>query len=469
MLSDIGIVIVLLVVHGALAGSEIAVVSLRKTRLRRLVDDGRQTAVAVDALRKHPERFLATVQIGITILGAVIASRGTPALTQLLRPAFDAVGLRSDYAEGAAYVGSIGLIAFASLVVGELVPKSLALRASEPYALLVGRPLLWLSSLARPVVWLLEGASNTVLRVFGDRTSFMESRLSPEELTQLLQEAGRAGALDARASDIAVRAIEFEGLTAADVMVPRNRVAAVARGAGADEIKKAVMTGHQRLPVVADDNPDDVVGYITARDVLGVVLGSGALAMEELLRPAKFFPESMRATDVLRELQSARIQLAIIVDELGGMAGLVTMEDLLEELVGEIWSEGDRAVPTPIRTMRDGSALVLGSVPIRDVNRGLGIALPEGDLWTTIAGYAISLAGRIPESGTRLTAADGTILEVLESTSRRVRSVWVIPKRAQTIPPSPAPSSSLSSSSSSSSSSPPGAARLSSPPRLVDP
>jgi putative hemolysin len=282
----------------------------------------------------------------------------------------------------------------------------------------------------------------------------MESRLSPEELTQLLEEAGRAGALDARASDIAVRAIEFEGLTAADVMVPRNRVVAISRAASADELRRAVGSGHQRLPVVSDENPDDVVGYITARDVLGVVIGGSPLVVEELLRPAKFFPESMRVTDVLRELQAGRVQIAIIVDELGGMAGLVTMEDLLEELVGEIWSEGDRAVPTPIRSMRDGSALVLGTVPIREVNRALGISLPEGDLWTTIAGYAISLAGRIPESGARLTAADGTTLEILESTSRRVRSVWVIPKKAQTQPPTAA-------------STPPTVASPSRPPRPV--
>lgn len=465
MLSDIGIVAALLIVHGLLSGSEIAVVSLRKTRLRQLVDTGRQTARAVDDLRRHPERFLATVQIGITVLGAVIASRGTPALEALFRPGLDAVGLSEDYASGAAYAGAIGLIAFASLVVGELVPKSLALRASEPYALLVGRPLLWLSLAARPIVWFLEGSSNAVLRIFGDRTSFMESRLSPDELTQLLEEAGRTGSLDARASDIAVRAIEFEGLTAADVMVPRNRVVVLPRGTTAEELRRIVATeGHQRLPVVADDNPEDVVGYIIARDVLAAVLLGGPLGVDDLLRPARFFPESMRATDLLRELQAARAQMAIVVDELGGMAGLVTIEDLLEELVGEIWSEGDRAVPTPIRTMRDGSALVLGTVPIRDVNRALGIALPEGDLWTTIAGYAISLSGRIPEGGVRLTASDGTTLEILESTARRVRSVWVIPKTATT-PPTSSPPTSTPPTSSPPTSSPPTSS--SSPPRAA--
>jgi putative hemolysin len=143
----------------------------------------------------------------------------------------------------------------------------------------------------------------------------------------------------------------------------------------------------------------------------------------------------MRATAILKEMQSARVQLAIIVDERGSMAGLLTMEDLLEELVGEIWSEDDRAVPTAIRTTKDGAAIVLGSVPLREVNRALDLNLPEGDNWTTIAGYCISLAGRIPESGARLESHDGTVLEILESTPRRIRTVRIVRRKAATIPP----------------------------------
>ncbi len=429
MLVNVGIVAALLVLHGVLAGSEIAVVSLRKTRLRQLVDAGRATAV--DALRRHPERFLATVQVFITVIGTLISSRGAPTFEALLRPLLDRVGVPANFAEGIAYAVSVGIISFSLLVVGELVPKSLALRASEPYALVVGRPLLWMSSLARPVVWLLEASSNVVLRLFDDRTSFMESRLSPEEIAQLLEEAGRTGSLDDRAADIAVRAITFEGLTAADVMVPRNRVVTVSRTASVDEVKKLFLAeNHQRIPVFHEDRPDDIVGYIAARDLLTSSLTSSTFSVDEMMRPAKFFPESMKATEVLKDLQAARAQMAIVVDELGGMAGLLTMEDLLEELVGEIWSEGERTVPSPMRTMRDGSALVLGAVPIRDVNRALNIDLPEGDLWTTLAGYCIALSGRIPESGARLVAEDGTILEIMESTPRRVRSVWVVPKRA---------------------------------------
>jgi putative hemolysin len=223
-----------------------------------------------------------------------------------------------------------------------------------------------------------------------------------------------------------LHAIELEGLTVADVMVPRNRVIGVAKTATPAEIQQLLLKhGHQRMPVYEDD-PDDVVGYIAAKDVLAAIVEGDEVTVDELIRPATFFPDSMKVTDVLREMQQNRLQMTIAVDERGGMAGLLTMEDLLEELVGEIWSEDDRAVPSPIRKTKDGSAIVMGTVPVREVNRALDISLPEGDLWTTIAGYCIALAGRIPEPGERLVAEDGTVIEILESTPRRVRNVRVV-------------------------------------------
>jgi len=430
MEGEIFVILGLLVLHGFVAGSEIAVVSLRKTRLRQLVEAGKASALAVDAVRKNPERFLATVQIFITVVGTIIASRGVPTIELLVAPGLSTIGVPVGYATPIAYAFAVGLIGYLELVVGELVPKSLALRASEPYALLVGRPLLAFSWLMRPAVWFLEGSSNLFLRIFGDKTSFIESRLSPEELTQLLEEAGRTGSLDARSSDIAVRAIELDSLTGADVMVPRNRVSVVEKSAGIDDLKRMIQQrGHQRYPVHEEGgSADEVVGYLATKDLLAAWLSNEPLSIDELIRPATFFPESMKATAILKEMQSARVQLAIIVDERGGMAGILTMEDLLEELVGEIWSEDDRAQPSPVRKTKDGSAIVLGSVPIRDVNRALDLGLPEGDLWTTLAGYCIALAGRIPESGARLEAVDGTILEILESTPRRIRSVRVVRK-----------------------------------------
>jgi putative hemolysin len=283
-------------------------------------------------------------------------------------------------------------------------------------------------------VWFLESSSNLVLRFFGDRTTFSEARLSPEEITQAIEDAGKAGSLDGRSSEIAARAIEMTGLTIADIMVPRPRVIAIERTATAEEVRRLfVEASHQRVPVY-EDSLDNVIGYLAARDILAAALERAPLTIDELLRPATFYPESMRGTAVLSDMQRHHINLAIVVDERGGMAGIVTMEDLLEELVGELFSEDDRGGPAPVRLRPDGSAWVLGTTPIREVNRQLDVALPEGELWATIAGYCIALAGHIPAPGERVVAEDGTILEILESTPRRIRTIRVLkPKAAEEV------------------------------------
>jgi putative hemolysin len=289
--------------------------------------------------------------------------------------------------------------------------------------MIVGRPLLLLSKVAKPVIWFLESSSNIFLRAFGDRTSFLESRLSPEEIEQALEESARAGQLDKPASDIAIRALDMAGLTASDVMIPRNRVAALERKSTADEVRKAFLErAYQRIPVY-EDSLDNVVGYVSTKDVLGVALERGPMSIDELLRPPTFYPEAMKALAVLRDMQLNHVNLAIMVDERGGMAGIITMEDLLEELVGDIFSEDDRGGPAPVRLRPDGSAWILGTTPIREVNRALDVSLPEGELWATIAGYCIALAGHIPAPGERVVAEDGTILEILESTPRRIRTI----------------------------------------------
>jgi putative hemolysin len=425
-MADVVVVFLLVFAHGLFAGAEIAVVSLRKTRLRQLVEAGSSLARSVERLRESPERFLATVQIGITVIGTSLAALGVPTFRNMVLPLVSQLAFLDHYAEKIANVIAIAIVSYLELVLAELVPKSVALRTAETYSLAVGRPLLLLSSVAKPAIWFLETSSNVVLRIFGDKTNFMESRLSPEEITQALEEAGKHGSLDQPASEIAVRAIEMSGLTAADVMVPRNRVVALDRASSTEDVRKLFLErAHQRVPVY-DETLDNVIGYLSAKDVLGVALERQPLSVDELLRPATFYPEAMKAVAVLRDMQKNHVNLAIIVDERGGMAGLLTMEDLLEELVGEIFSEDDRGGPAPVRLRPDGSAWVLGTTPIREVNRALDVGLPEGDLWATIAGYCIALAGHIPVPGERVVAEDGTILEILESTPRRIRTIKLI-------------------------------------------
>ncbi len=412
----------LVLANGVFAGAELALLTLRKTRLRELLDAGSGAARVIMALRANPERLLATVQIGITVVSASAAAFGGASLADPLAGLLTGLGLSAAVAERVAFALVVGFVSYLSLVLGELVPKSLALRYAEQYALFIGRPLYGLAWLMRPLVWLLTASSNLLLRFFRDRTTFTEARLSPEELQQLVEEAAKTGSLDPRAGEIASRAFDLTELLVTAVMVPRSRIVALRRHSGAEEIRRVLLEhGHSRMPVY-EETLDEVVGYVIAKDLLSVAWEGNLIVLEDVLRQPYFAPESMRALDVLKELQRRRMQMAIVVDEHGGVLGLVTMEDLVEELVGDILSETE----TPeefIRHEGPGTAVVLGTASLREVNRALGLELEEGEGYSTVGGLCSARSGDIPEPGTRLTLEDGTVLEVLDSTPRRVRTV----------------------------------------------
>lgn len=416
----------LVLANGLFSGAEIAVVSLRRTRLQQLVDEGRASARAVAQLRESPERFLATVQIGITIVGSTAAAFGGAAIADRLAPPIARVPGLARYAPEIALALVVALVSYLSLVLGELVPKSLALRASERYALLAARPLRALSAIAGPLVWFLTKSSNLVLKPFGDRTTFTEARVSAEEIELLVDEAGRAGALDAPTAEIASRALAFRELTAGDVMVPRSRVVALARDADQDTLRRMLLEeGRSRMPVY-DGTLDNMVGYVMAKDLAALAWEHELIVLDDLLRPVHFVPQTARAVQVLRDMQRRRTQIAVVVDEHGGVAGLVTLEDLVEELVGDILGEQEQPEEL-IRREPDGTILVRGDAPLREVNRALELALPEGEGYTTVAGLCIAIAGAVPERGARLATEGGTELEIVDASPRVVRLVRLRP------------------------------------------
>jgi putative hemolysin len=257
-----------------------------------------------------------------------------------------------------------------------------------------------------------------VLRLFDDKTTFSEARLSKEELQQLVDEAATAGALDPRTGEIAYRALDFGDVRVAAVMVPRPDMITLSVDASEAEIRKLITTqAHARIPV-RGGAAEDVVGYVTIRDVIALVIDGEDRTLVDVLREAHFVPETRLAVDVLRDMQRTRDHLALVVDESGAVTGLVTLEDLVEELVGEIFAEHE----LPLERMRhepDGSIVVRGRVPVHEINRELGTSLPEGRAFTTMAGLATSLAGAIPAPGAKL-HVDGVTVEVLEASDRRV-------------------------------------------------
>ncbi|MEN9796729.1 MAG: hypothetical protein RL653_425, partial [Pseudomonadota bacterium] len=366
MWTDLLVIFSLVLVNGLFAGAEIATVTVRKTRIEQLLAEGRRSAHAILELRRDPERFLASVQVGITVVSAAAAAYGGDTLAERLVPSL--APWLGPSAHRASFVVVVGCISFLSLVLGELVPKSLALRAGESYALLVARPLLVLAKVARPLVWLLTKSSNAVLRLFGDKTSFTEARVSPDELKAMLEEASEVGSLHPRIGEIAARAMDLTDLKAGDVMVPRNRIVAVERAESLAGLRRALReSSHSRIPVFEGDI-DHVVGYVSLREAF--LAGDERSSLEPLVRSITFIPETMRAVDLLQTLQARGVELAIVVDEHGGTAGLLTREDLTEELLGEATANAQESTHGPeIVRLEDGSVLVSGSASVREVNR----------------------------------------------------------------------------------------------------
>ena len=433
VLGEIILILGLILASGVIAGAELSIVAVRRTRLKQLLDEGTARAAGVIQLQENPERFLATVQIGLTVVlstagafsGARVADRLSPYLVRL-----PVIGPK--YHETLALAIVVGCLSFFTIVFGELVPKSLALRSAEKYALASAGPLLGLSYVMRPVVWFLTGVSNLVLKPFHDKTTFSETRHSAEELQALVEEAGETGEVDKRAGEIASRALDFGELTAADVMVPRNLIDAIPITATPADVKRILLEeGHSRMPVY-QGNLDNIIGYITSKDFLGVLWEEELIKLQDIMRPAFFVPETASASQILQDFKRKKTRMALVVDEHGVVAGLITLEDLIEELVGELISEGDESQAL---YKKDGDgALVRGDAPIRDLNRALDMELPEGEAWTTMAGLVSSLAGRIPQPGTKLSLDDGTTLEVLEASPRQVRLVRLVPKLDSLVP-----------------------------------
>lgn len=433
MVTELLVLLALVVANGLFAGAEIALLTAGKSEVQQRAAARDRRALAVVALREQPERFLATVQIGITVVGAAAAAFGGATIARDLAPYLE--GALGAYAEDAAMVLVVAAVAFLSLVLGELVPKSLALRYSNVYAFLIARPLYRLSRMMRPLVWFLTACSNVVLRMFGDRTSFTEARMSRDELRQLVEEAAKTGSVDPRSSEIAARALGLGDVMVAETMVRREKIIALRRDAPPEEIQRVLLEeGHSRMPVY-DDDLDHIVGYVVARDVLALAWERSLIAVQDIVRPLFAVPLTAKVGTVLRDMQARRIQIAVVVDEHGGTAGLVTIEDLVEELVGDIFGE-DELPEQMLRVEPDGSALVPGWLPIRKVNRAFQTALPISHDSTTIAGLCMALALVVPAIGAKLQASDGTVLEVVDASPRRVRSVRVH-RRPELPSPSP--------------------------------
>ena len=415
---DVAFIAVLIMLNGFFSGSEVALISLREGQLRALERRGTRRDRTLVRLARDPNRFLGTIQLGITLAGYLASAIAAVTLAQPLVSSLSFLG-RGAHAVAIALVTVI--LAGVNIVIGELAPKRLAMQYAQRWSLLVATPLEILATMSRPAFWLLGEATNVIVRLLGGDPSVGREQLSLEELRELV--VGHPG-LTAEQRTMLTGALGIHELALRDVVVPRRAVVTLPQDTTAEQARTTLAeSGHSRAPVVHSHDLDDVVGVVHLRDLLGE-----HTTVAQATRPALQLPDSLRVSDALRRFKAEREQFALVIDEHGGVAGIVTLEDLLEEIVGEIYDEQDRNV-TAVQTMPDGSLVVPGTFPIHylpDINVDITDAA-AGD-YTTIAGLVLVALGRIPTMpGDHVEYAQWTI-EVTGTAHHAITEVRLTPR-----------------------------------------
>jgi putative hemolysin len=408
----------LVIANGILSGSEIAFISLRETQLARLERRGGAGRLAA-GLARRPNRFLATIQIGITLAGFLASAAAAVTLAGELEAWF---GVFGDAADSAAIVAVTLVLSYVTLVLGELAPKRLALQWAERWALIAARPLHWMSIATKPVVWLLGVSTDFIVRTVGGKPGATRDEVDLEELREMVI-AHRALSEDHQ--EVLVGAFEVAERTLREILIPRPRVFSLDAGSTVEDGLQALLgSGHSRAPVVVDGDLDGAIGIAHLRDL---VMAEPGTRVGDHVSVTSFLPESVPVLTALRRMQELHQQMAFVVEEFGGIDGIITVEDMVEELVGEIYDETDRDVLSAERRP-DGSITVPGSYPIHDLV-DLGIEVVEGD-YTTVSGLVLAELGRLPDQpGDRFTMGDWE-LTVLSVRGRSIGQVRFSPLEA---------------------------------------
>jgi CBS domain containing-hemolysin-like protein len=422
-----GIIITLLLVlaNAFFVAAEFAIVKVRSSQIELRAQSGERSAKIAQRLITHLDEYLSATQLGITLASLGLGWVGEPIVSKLLIGAANLVGLgqNAELADKDALPVAFVIITFLHIVLGELAPKSFAIQRSEQATLAIAYPLRIFYLIFKPAIMLLNWVANSTLRLIGlEKVSESEHYHSGEELRLLLEQGREGGTIEESEHELIENVFEFGGTSVREVMVPRTNIAALDISDPPGELIKFVIEeGYTRMPVYSG-SIDNIIGVVYSKDLLTLLEHQNLIILQDLLRPAYFVPETKLIPELLREFQRNKIQLAVVVDEFGGTAGLITMEDILEELVGEIQDEYDDEL-TDIERNADGTYLVNASITIPDLNDSVeGFKLPEGDDYTTVGGLVNKWFGRIPEPDESF-ERDGVRMTVLKTVNRRVVQV----------------------------------------------
>ena len=432
-------VLVLVALNGFFVAADFALVGARRTRLDQLASAGNAAAALGRRMQDDLDRYIAAAQLGITLASLALGWIGESTVAALVDPPIEALvvwllgnlavaeTLALTISHGVGIAVSFFVITALHIVLGEQAPKVFAIRAPERTTLFIVRPLAVFNAIFSLVIRFLDWATDVVLGLFGIREGGGHTKVhSADELRLLVEESAEAGVLDEEEQEMLINVFAFADRPAYQAMLPRTEVVTIDHEASIRAfLDRFAETGHTRFPVIGPGGVDDVQGIISAKDLL-VALRDGAIDLEQpiaaLVRPAFFTPESKRIGDLLQELRAKHIRMAILIDEYGGMAGVVTMEDLVEEIVGELDDELEHD-SAELTTIDDLTSVVEGQIRVEDVNQQLDLDIPPGD-YETLAGFVLARLGRLPANGDVLTY-NGVRLTVTEMQGPRIKQIEI--------------------------------------------
>ena len=417
--------VVLIAVNAFFAAAEIAVVSLSEGKLRHKAEEGDKKSEKLLRMLLEPSGFLSTIQIAITLAGflgsAFAADNFAAPMVTLIRDQWGFTALSAGTLNTLCVVLITLILSYFTLVFGELVPKRVAMKEPETVARAVCGVIGAVAAAARPIVWLLTKSVNGVLRLFGIDPAANEEQVTEDEIRMLVDMGEEKGAIEGNERDMIENIFDFNNMTAAECMTHRTDVTALQVDATNKEIMKVILeSGLSRFPVYGEDL-DDVLGTITTRDYLLALSTGGKKTLREILRPAYFVPESVRTDVLFRDMQMKKTHIAIVVDEYGGTSGLITMEDLLEEIVGNIYDEYDKPLPQEIQKIGEHQYRIAGGAMIEVINDALNLHLPTGAGYESLGGLIFSRMMTIPKDGSHpVVECYGLRIRVEEIVDRRV-------------------------------------------------
>jgi CBS domain containing-hemolysin-like protein len=419
-------VLVLVLTNGFFVASEFSLVSVRRSRVEAKAAEGSSGARSALRLLDNPTLFISAVQLGVTLASLALGWLGEPTISKLLEPIAEKIaheGTAGYIAHGAAIAISFIIITFMHVTFGELVPKMFALERAESFALVASRPLEFFAKIFSPVLWVFNLAGGALGKLLGLKATLDESAVYTEdEIRQLVKISEEKGHLNEEERRLINQVFEFSETTVKEAMIPRTEIVAVSEDCTLEEIARAFrQNGYSRLPVYRG-SLDNMAGVIHSKDLMPFLLRPKSFKLEKVLQKPVYVVDTARLEDVLRQMQREKFHFGFVVDEHGGVEGIITLEDLLEEIVGDISDEHDEEVNEQIRKETDGSYTLDGGLAVRDLNRRLHMNLPISEAYTTIAGFLMSEAGHVLNEGESV-PFNGHIFKIEKVSKRRILRV----------------------------------------------